>query len=437
MVARLALILLIAISVSAQTVRVRVSGAVRRVPMEDYIGWVLAGEAGGLRSQSALEAMAIVARTYAHHNLGRHGRQGYDFCDTTHCQAIRTGPVSVQLRAAVESTAGVILWWKGRPAQVFYTGNCGGRTAAAGEIWPGAARPYLRSVDDPFCQRTRSSWMARIHLADLAGALGMHEASDVAVARRTSSGRVATLYTRAGVMDAERLHLLVGRSLGWNLLRSRVYDVSHEGSDVVFRGQGTGHGVGFCQMGADERGRAGHDWQAILAAYFPGLHAGVSAHDIGWRVERSERVEIWLAGAAAPADLAERVDRAFYAAERRSGLHFTRMPQLRAYPSVSVFRDTTGEPGTVAAATRGRVIHMQPAKLLRAKGVLDSTLLHELLHVIIGQNAQARLPLWFEEGLVEVLAGGGTHPADRQRVQQMVQARGLPAVLAMLHSGVR
>jgi stage II sporulation protein D len=35
-------------------------------------------------------------------------------------------------------------------------------------------------------------------------------------------------------------------------------------------GAGWGHGVGMCQWGAVGRARAGQDFRAIVAAYFPG-----------------------------------------------------------------------------------------------------------------------------------------------------------------------
>ena len=34
----------------------------------------------------ALKALAIAIRTYALKNHGRHAKDGYDFCTTTHCQ---------------------------------------------------------------------------------------------------------------------------------------------------------------------------------------------------------------------------------------------------------------------------------------------------------------------------------------------------------------
>jgi stage II sporulation protein D len=41
-------------------------------------------------------------------------------------------------------------------------------------------------------------------------------------------------------------------------------------AELVMDGQGWGHGVGFCQMGAIGRGRAGWTAPEILAAYFSG-----------------------------------------------------------------------------------------------------------------------------------------------------------------------
>lgn len=435
MVARLTIALTLAASLlPAQVVKVRLAGGeIRRVPMEEYVAWVLAGEAGGMKSPEALQAMAIVIRTYARSNLNRHAAEGFHFCETTHCQDARPAGVTPRLRAAAEATAGIILWYRGRPASVYYTGNCGGRTASAGEIWPGAARPYLRSIEDPFCQRAGpDSWTARIPWAQLAAILALPAVQHMEIARTTLSGRVAELRTDSGPVGGERLHLLTGRRLGWNLLRSRLYEVTETASGALFRGHGRGHGIGLCQIGAEERGKAGHKWPEILAAYFPGLRASTSAKDIPWRVRQGERVEVWSAGAPADEDLPHLADLALAEAEKRSGLRAGKRPQLRAYPDVATFRDSTGEPGTVAAATRGRIVHLQPAARLRASGTLSNTLLHEMLHVLIALNAGAPVPLWLDEGLADYLGNGQTHPAARRRVAALVKTQGLPAVLALI-----
>ncbi len=422
----------------AQTVKVRLAGgAITRMQMEDYVGWVLAGEAGGMTSPEALKAMAVAARTYARYNMNRHRLEGFNFCETTHCQDARPGSITPKLRAAVEATEGMILWSRGRPAQIFYTGHCGGRTAAAGEMWPGAARSYLKGGEDSYCLAVKGSWTASIQWEKLAAILGLPGLNEMEVIRRTASGRAITIRSNQGLISAERLHLLVGRSMGWNLLRSRLYEITNSGTAAVFHGEGTGHGVGLCQIGAEERGKAGQKFDEILNAYFPGLHAGVSAKDIPWQVMRGEIVDVW--GTAAPVDeeLPALADRALAEAEQKTGLRVGKRPQVRAYPSVSIFRDATGEAGTVAAVARGRVVHMQPAAMLRGTGTLRATLLHEMIHVAVLANAKKPLPLWFEEGLADHLGGGGTHPEERRRVEGLIRQRGLPDVMSMLETGVR
>ena len=66
----------------------RRDGAVVQLGMEEYVEAVLAGEAASFPDE-ALKAMAVAARTYAAANRGRHKADGWDFCDTSHCQNLR------------------------------------------------------------------------------------------------------------------------------------------------------------------------------------------------------------------------------------------------------------------------------------------------------------------------------------------------------------
>ena len=67
------------------------------MPMEEYIAGVLAGETGNFKSDEALKAMAVAARTYAMHFGSRHALEDFDFCDTTHCQDLRIAGINDQL----------------------------------------------------------------------------------------------------------------------------------------------------------------------------------------------------------------------------------------------------------------------------------------------------------------------------------------------------
>src|SRR6185436_16185069 len=85
----------------------------RELPLEEYLVGALAAESSIEDEVEALKAQAVVSRSFALKNLGRHSREGYDFCSTTHCQRFTfpktKSAVSGAARRAVEETAGMIL----------------------------------------------------------------------------------------------------------------------------------------------------------------------------------------------------------------------------------------------------------------------------------------------------------------------------------------
>jgi stage II sporulation protein D len=403
--ARLAAILvLFAVLASAQRVRVLFAGKPKpaAIDMEEYVAMALAGEAGGFTSLEARRAMAIVARTYARYNLGRHSRQGYDFCETTHCQDLRAGAVTTAMRKAAADTEGLILWANGRPALVFYTEHCGGMTENARVLWRGSGRPYLRGVQDDFCLSAgRDEWAAKLALSRLEGIFQAPGLQSVRVLERSGSGRVKTLALDTKHVDAERFYLLVGRRLGWGAVQSKLFSVQTlDPGTIRLEGWGRGHGVGLCQRGTEERGKAGHTAEQILSAYFPGTRVGDTARDIGWRAMHGERADVWGSGAPEEESVPGYADRAAGQAEKLTGLTFTARPRVRIYPTVAAFREATAEPGFIGASVKGKTIRIQPPAMLKEQNRLGSTLVHEMLHLLLQAPAAARQPRWFEEGLV-------------------------------------
>jgi stage II sporulation protein D len=85
------------------------------VPLETYVSRVLAG--------GRCPAAARGARGAGHHdpdytfgNRSRHRAEGFDLCDQTHCQVMRTATPSTD-RAAT-ATAGQVLLYQGAPATI-------------------------------------------------------------------------------------------------------------------------------------------------------------------------------------------------------------------------------------------------------------------------------------------------------------------------------
>ncbi len=376
-----------------------------RMPLEDYVTAVLVGESGGMRSDEALKAMAVAARSYAVRFRGRH--VAFDFCDTTHCQDLRLAEAPERIRAAVAATGGELLWYRGAPAAAFYHRACGGMTEDATVLGREFAAPYLRSHQDPFCEAARrEEWSSRISRAELGRALGLPHPADVTIVARAPSGRVARLRIGARETAAADFRLAVGRTMGWERLRSDFYEMRVEGDTLVFRGRGAGHGVGLCQLGADAMGAEGKSYREILAFYYPGTQVGITAQDLAWRALAEGQVVLLSGAPETDRFLLPLAARLLRGLRDTTSLELRRPVQLRVFSQTPAFRDATGEPGWMAASTRGDTIRLQPPAALQRQGALEVTLRHELLHVLLRQNAGQPPPLWFEEGLAQELGGG-------------------------------
>ena len=230
------------------------------------------------------------------------------------------------------------------------------------------------------------------------------------VVARDASGRAHTLAVEAGgrlLFDANQFRYAVDRRLGWGQIKSNLYTVERRGDELVFRGRGLGHGVGLCQAGADGMGRMGIGYPKILAQYFPGtdmvrLPPSAAADP----VSSSEHFEL-----AYPASQKKWVDQSLSALERaRNELEIpvgAWPDRLRAqtWDSTADFVCNTGKPGWAAGTNDGQSIFLQPLGLLAAKGILQSTLRHELAHVAIRRLRAPGVPSWYEEGLALYLTG--------------------------------
>jgi len=279
-------------------VRVRLSraDATLSLPLDDYVFGVLAAEGSVETEPEALKALAVIARTYALKNLRRHARDGFDLCDTTHCQ--RFMPVGDEdarpefyelVRRAVRETAGEVLRdSRGGVAESYFSAACGGRTADISKLWGERAAPsYLRGVRDDFCAGAGQTWTDVIPSAQLLRALRADGRSDVGarldsvrVLRRDETGRAETIALegeRRRVLRGWDFKIIVGRTLGWNVLKSSRFDVVRAGSAYVFRGTGFGHGLGLCQAGAHVMAARGSSYRRILGQYFPGTSVGDAA----------------------------------------------------------------------------------------------------------------------------------------------------------------
>lgn len=127
---------------------------VNQVPVEQYLRGVVPHEIGAGAPRSAIEAQAVLARTYALRNLRRFAIDDYEICADTQCQVYfglaDNDPGS---DAAIAATAGQVLTYNNELVDALYSSTTGGITARFTDVWNGEDRPYLRPVVDSLQSR--------------------------------------------------------------------------------------------------------------------------------------------------------------------------------------------------------------------------------------------------------------------------------------------
>jgi hypothetical protein len=71
------------------------------------------------------------------------------------------------------------------------------------------------------------------------------------------------------------------------------------------------------------------------------------------------------------------------------------------------FVGRTRQPWWAAAATKEHQIELQPLGVLQRRGILETTIRHELVHVLIDGLGSGRTPRWLAEGMALNIAGEG------------------------------
>ena len=406
------------------------AGPAADVPLEVYVARVLAGEAEPKGPDGELQALAIAIRTYALVNAGRHARDGFDLCDSTHCQVPRAA--NALTRAAALATAGQVLTWNGAPAEVFYSASCGGRSESPDQVWPGANYPYMRSAPDEVHDEDLP-WTVDLTLQEaqriLAGLGFEGRLRDVDVDDRSASGRATRLRLsgmQPDVIAGDQFRLAVGAAR----VRSTAFSVAQRGSTLRFTGRGYGHGVGMCVIGAGRRAARGEGVRAILAHYYPGLE--VTRLDVTRATNPVRRATAPLrAGAEGtpPGGAPGEPDRARPTPEAARGGIVAVVPPsssmtnadvvrlaarahddlaavlgtsiapltVRVHESLESFRLATGRPWWVSSVSAGTSIDLVPAALLAQRDGFEAALRVAVAELLVAGALKDR-PAWVRAG---------------------------------------
>jgi SpoIID/LytB domain protein len=415
-------------------------GGVATIPLEVYVARVLAGEAEPGAADAAQQALAVAIRTYAIVNEGRHRREGFDLCDTTHCQVMRTA--NDYSRRAALATAGRVLTLDGKPVEIFYSASCGGRSERAADVWPGGTRfPYLRSVPDDV-HEDEVPWVLTLTLDEIRQALvkagfGGGRLRDIEIDERSRSGRVARLHLpglRPDAIAGDPFRMAIGA----RQLRSTAFSMTRTGNSVRFTGVGYGHGVGMCVIGAGRRARRGESLEAILGQYFPGL--ALMSLNATAPVERASPVSVEpprppiappaTVPPAVSSDINVRVPNGSPISSGELGRMALRLREslsktlgasangvtVELHSSIDGFRYETGRPWWVSAAVKGTTIDLAPAQLLAQRDGVEATLRIAMAELLVSPTLSDRAA-WVRVGAARYFSKSEPHGAVSRDVK--------------------
>lgn len=409
---------------------------VESIPLEAYVAGVIAAEGEPDMPPVALQALAVAARSYASASTGRHARDGYDVCDTTHCQVL--GAATRWSRDAAAQTRGVVLAQGDAIVRVPYSASCGGVLASPRDLWGGDEAPLTRVGPDP-AGHAVNTWQGTAPAAALHAALRdagyrgdvLRDLRVVARSREGLPTRVALDGLAPAEIDASTFRHLVGRRLGWDVIKSHDWDVTRVGGGYRFTGRGKGHGAGLCLRGAAVYAGRGSSLVQVLATYVPGATM----------ISTRDQVVVHVpSGLMASAPRIRDTARALLAEMRVRLRVFTpRLTTIEVHPTLASYQRDTGRAWWTSASTRAVAPDIRAPQLARrslgeggagvaprfridvapvadarlAEAAVTGVLRHEMVHVLTGQLL-ADTPAWVAEGLAREAAGPDALPAGER-----------------------
>lgn len=323
--------------------------AINRIPIESYLISVISSEMNATSSLELLKAHAVISRSWMlsqiekKNNLeqsntaytsdtrtetewikwwDREDHANFDVCADDHCQryqGITRASTSLEaVKAAVNSTHGILLTFDGKICDARFSKCCGGAVEEFDNCWEPVKHPYLtklydnsngvlpnlsvnanaeewiRTSPEAFCNSKEAEVLSQVlnnydqetadfyrwkveyttkQITDLAKrkiGVDFGEIQELLPLERGTSGRILRLKV-VGKLKTLILgkELLIRKAFSESHLYSSAFVVDKTSDGFVLTGAGWGHGVGLCQIGAAVMAHKGYSYNEILNHYFP------------------------------------------------------------------------------------------------------------------------------------------------------------------------
>lgn len=248
-----------------------------KVPFEEYIKGVLAGEMPASFEIEALKAQAVAARSYALVQANKNKDNDYDVVNTTDNQVYLTDSdlkekwkseyvIKInKIKKAVYETKGEYLSYGNEVVEALFFSTSTGKTENSEEVFSSKV-PYLRSVSSTWDEESPVyTDTSTFDLTDFYQKLGLEYNDKITteVIETTSTGRVKKIKINGEMFN--------GRDVASKLsLRSNYFKIIQNEKRVTINTKGYGHGVGMSQYGALGMAKEGYTYDKILKHYYLG-----------------------------------------------------------------------------------------------------------------------------------------------------------------------
>jgi len=296
--------------------------AINELPVEQYLASVISSEMKATAGLELLKAHAVISRSWLlaqmrrreenqEHKDGffsfikkddelirwydREDHTIFDVCADDHCQRYQgiTKQTSRNVEQALKATRGQILCYGDEICDARFSKCCGGQTEEFQYCWEDTPKPYLVSVEDPFCHTSDKAvlsqvlndydletndfyrWTVEYTVDELSRLVNeklkddFGTITDLIPLERGKSGRIWKLKivgTKKTFTIGKELE--IRRALSETHLLSSAFEVEKTATGFRLQGKGWGHGVGLCQIGAAVMGQQGYKYDEILLHYY-------------------------------------------------------------------------------------------------------------------------------------------------------------------------
>ncbi|NLJ80175.1 MAG: SpoIID/LytB domain-containing protein [Firmicutes bacterium] len=268
------------------TVYINESGETQKMPLEEYIAAVVAGEMFPDWPLEAYAAQAILARSFTMDFMvagGVKDKYGADVSTSVEeTQAFNPQAVTAKIQEAAETTRGKVMTYDNRFVRGWFHAYSGGMTARAKEglDYQGKEPPFTKSVKLPpneFADEEAKNWTVQYNPEEVSqllaqAGLGLGRIEAIKITERGPSNRVTKIKIQGSQGQKEISGQDFRLAMGSTKMKSTLLDqFEFSETGLKISGSGYGHGVGLSQWDAYKMAVEGKSAEEIVASFFQGV----------------------------------------------------------------------------------------------------------------------------------------------------------------------